>query len=148
MAKAFSNDLIYYNTKELSSTSLPKILFDNDTLDILHVNDSMAATLGYTADELCRMKLSDLMIDDFSAQLDNEKVQFPAYKIVRQFLNKSGNVINCLSESSEIDFDSNMLIIYNAKYFVQSVKENIADSGILVDNVAASVLMDIEYIKN
>ncbi|MGZ5242496.1 MAG: PAS domain-containing protein [Bacteroidia bacterium] len=145
MATAFGKSK---NNIENNSSILPKLVFDNDTLEILHVNSAMAAILGYTREELLKFTLTDLVADDFSALVDNENVQFPALKIVRQFVNKKGDTVNCLSQTFELDFDSSAILVYNAKYFAQSTESHNFTSDVLVDNAYASMAFNRNYRRN
>jgi PAS domain-containing protein len=123
---------------------LPKLVFDNDTFEILHANSFMAEILGYTEEELSGLNLKDLIEDNFSELIDNENIQFPVSRITRQFKRKNGNVITYLSESCEIDFDCSALMIH----YNETIENNRFNPEIFAEHSFANVIFNSTYINN
>ncbi len=113
-SKNFPQDKAY-RQEEKTSQALAKLVFDNETLEILFANTEIAQLLGYTTNELLRLTVNDIIADELAVDTNSNKVIFPTHKVVRQFIHKEGKVIQCVSENCGLDFDSNTMIVYSVK---------------------------------
>ncbi|RZL34464.1 MAG: hypothetical protein EOP00_31580 [Pedobacter sp.] len=72
--------ILISKNKKAVGENVPKLIYDNETLEILHANEAAATVFGFSVTQLLNSKISDICLDDFSELIDNEKVQFPIDK--------------------------------------------------------------------
>jgi PAS domain S-box-containing protein len=117
------------NMLTFDESNMPKLIYDNETFDILFSNHAAAEIFGYTEDELLKLKLTDICIDDFSALVDSGKVELPIKKLNRVIQSKNGALTSCKTKSYELDFETSVLMFHNIlplnkEYVIYSVLQH------------------------
>ena len=91
----------------------PKLVYDNETFEILHCNSAAAKFFGYSKNELVKLKLTDICINNMSAQVDTGLIELPIEKLNRIIQDKTNALYSCETRDFPLDFETSVLTFHN-----------------------------------